>query len=107
MMRKNKPRVLFVAILSVFFVALLTAGGIKFSWAETQSTQTTTTTTTTTNNEGNIYKSTSVKTVKSQPVKQPPQKEEGHSVLGSFFGFLGNVIAFPFRMIGSAFKAIF
>ena len=35
-----------------------------------------------------------------------PAKDDS-SILGSFFRFVGNVIAFPFRMIGKAFDAIF
>ena len=81
---------------------MLAGGDIRSSEAETETTQTTTTQV---GNGGNFK---TVQIEKTETTEQPEKKEEGHSsILGSFFGFVGNVIAFPFRLIGSAFKAIF
>ena len=95
-------------IVAVLFAVLLTVAGTTHSRAETETTQTTTTTTKVEGNGGNFK---TVKTEKTETLDQPEQpveKEERHSSLvGSFFGFLGNVIAFPFRVIGGVLKAIF
>ena len=32
---------------------------------------------------------------------------EDHGLLGGFFNFVGDVIAFPFRLVGGVFDAIF
>ncbi len=104
-MGENKSKIMMVAVLFTVFTAFLVVGETKYSRAETETIQTTTTTT----NEGNggiLYKT--VKIEKTETKDQPEKKEERHSsIVGSFFGFLGNVIAFPFRLIGSAFNAIF
>ena len=102
-MRKDNFRIILITAVFIVFAALFSAVETKFSQAEEETTQTTTTTTQ--NFNGN--KSVSVTTEKTEAEVKPEKKEEGHSILGSFFGFLGNVIAFPFRMVGSAFKAIF
>ena len=104
-MKKDKTKVLLIAVFFTIFAALLSIGATKSSATETETTQTTTTTTTQVGNGGNFK---TVQIQKSETTEQPEQKEEGHSsILGSFFGFVGNVIAFPFRLVGSALKAIF
>ena len=104
-MKKDKPKILLTACVFTVFAAMLAGGDIRSSQAETETTQTTTTTTTQVGNGGNFK---TVQIEKTETTEQPEKKEEGHSsILGSFFGFVGNVIAFPFRLIGSAFKAIF
>ena len=105
-MRTDRAKLLVIAIFFTIFAALLAVGDVRFSQAETETTQTTTTTITKQGNGGNLY--TTVKVEKTESTEQPEQKEEQHSsIVGSFFGFIGNVIAFPFRLIGNAFKAIF
>lgn len=101
-MKKDKPKILITAFIFTVFAAMLAGGDIRSSEAETETTQTTTTQV---GNGGNFK---TVQIEKTETTEQPEKKEEGHSsILGSFFGFVGNVIAFPFRLIGSAFKAIF
>jgi len=33
--------------------------------------------------------------------------DKDHSLVGSLFNFVGNVVAFPFRMVGNVFDAVF
>ena len=100
--KKDKSKTLITAFIFTVFAAMLAGGDIRSSEAETETTQTTTTQV---GNGGNFK---TVQIEKTETTEQPEKKEEGHSsILGSFFGFVGNVIAFPFRLIGSAFKAIF
>ena len=101
-MRKNKLKTPIVVVVFILLTACFIIGEVKYSQADTQTTQTTTTTT-----EDNGNKSTTVTTEKHQTESRPEKKEEGHSLLGGFFGFLGDVIAFPFRLIGNVFDAIF
>ena len=104
-MKKNKSKIMMTAILFTVLTAFLAVGETKYSRAEAETIQTTTTTTNE-GNGGNLYKT--VKVEKTETKEQPENKKEQHgSILGSFFGFLGNVIAFPFRLIGSALNAIF
>ena len=101
-MKKDKLKILLTAFIFTVFAAMLAGGDIRSSQAETETIQTTTTQV---GNGGNFK---TVQIEKTETTEQPEKKEEGHSsILGSFFGFVGNVIAFPFRLIGSAFKAIF
>ena len=46
---------------------------------------------------------TSTKTVTTTETTEP----EHHSLVGSVFNFVGDVIAFPFRLIGGVFDAVF
>ncbi len=68
-------------------------------------------TTTTTVDKGGVdmddYDASTTVTTETTAVEETPEIKEDHSILGSFFHFVGNVIAFPFRLIGSAFDAIF
>ena len=38
---------------------------------------------------------------------EPVYEEEDQGILGSVFSFVGDVIAFPFRVIGGVFDSIF
>ena len=101
-MKKNKPKILITAFIFTVFAVVQVGADRRSSQAETEITQTTTT------QVGNGDNFKTVQIEKTETTEQPEKKEEGHSsILGSFFGFVGNVIAFPFRLIGSAFKAIF
>ena len=106
-MGKDKSKIMMTVVFFTVFTAFLAVGvgERKYSRAETETIQTTTITTNE-GNGGNLYKT--VKVEKTETIEPSDKKEERHSgVIGSFFGFLGNVIAFPFRLIGGVFKAIF
>lgn len=90
-------------VMAVLCAVALNVGTATYSRADSQVTETTTTTTQT-GNGGNFK---TVKVEKSQTTEQPVRKQESPGLVGSFFGFLGNVIAFPFRVIGGVLKAIF
>ena len=90
-------------IVAVLFAVLLTVAGTTHSRADSETIQTTTTTTQT-GNGGNLR---TVEVEKSQTTERPVRTQESPGLVGSFFGFLGNVIAFPFRVIGGVLKAIF
>ena len=103
MMRKDRSKALVAAVLFAAFMASLVVVDIRYSRADSETIQTTTTTTQTGN--GGNFKTVEVE--KSRTTERPVRKQESPGLVGSFFGFLGNVIAFPFRVIGGVLKAIF
>ena len=89
----------FLLIVAALFLMVSMTG---YSRAETETTQTTTTTT----QAGNSTKT--VKVEHSESTEQPVKREETHvGLVGSIFAVIGNVIAFPFRVIGGVLHAIF
>ena len=99
----QKSNTVVLAIMFTVFTFFLTVGAVQYSWAETTTSQTTTTTTV----AGNGDQSKTVHVEKSETKEQAPKKEESRGLVGSIFGVIGNVIAFPFRVIGGVLKAIF
>ena len=105
MIRKDRSKALLAAVLFAAFMASLVVVDIRYSRADPETTRTTTTVITTQTGNGGNFKRVEVE--KSHTTEQPVRKQESPGLVGSFFGFLGNVIAFPFRVIGGVLKAIF
>ena len=85
-----------LSLILVLFLAFSFAGLNSLHAAYDNTTQTTTV------KDGDTTTTTTDTTV----VKEVKVKEE-HSIVGSLFVFIGEVVSFPFRMIGKAFDAIF
>lgn len=72
--------------------------------------QSSTTTTAATDANGNVVSSDQDRgVVESSTTEETTttKTEEHHGLVGGFFHFLGEVVAFPFRVIGGIFDAIF
>lgn len=94
-----------VMMAAVLITATVIPGPSALAAVETHQSSTTTTSTSTPPPPVEPVATTTTEHTEIHTTTEKPEKS--HSLLGSLFIFVGNVVAFPFRLVGGVFDAIF